>query len=106
MDDFFIYPQAQRLDEIKQEIASLARFRHALHKDAQEALDGLLDRSQTHFPLASAAERLSPFEFLLLSMLIEQSKLIRRLADQLAEISAGAEDGPSKPPADMHADGT
>ncbi len=91
MDDFFIYPQTQSHDELNHEIASLARFRRALRKEDQEVLDDLLVRSQIHSSLASTTERLTPFEFLLLSMLLEQRKEVRRLQSQLEEISRRVE---------------
>jgi hypothetical protein len=90
MDDFFMHPRVQRREELDHEIASLARFRRALRKEDQEVLDDLLARSQTHSPLASTTERLTPFEFLLLSMLLEQRKEIKRLQGQLEEISRRA----------------
>jgi len=85
MDDFFVLPQAQKFDEVKHEIASLQRFRRALRKEDQEVLDDLLDRARSLFPLAAAAERLTPFEFILLSMILEHRKEIERLQNQ-AEI--------------------
>lgn len=87
MDDFFVLPQAQRFDEVKHEIASLKRFRRALRKEDQDVLDNLLDRARSHFPLASTAERLTPFEFILLTMLLEQRKEIERLKTKAEEIS-------------------
>jgi DNA-binding response OmpR family regulator len=89
MDDFFIYPQVQRRDELNHEIDSLARFRRALRKEDQDVLDDLLDRSQIHFSLASTTEHLTSFEFLLLSMLLEQRKEIERLQRLVEEISSG-----------------
>lgn len=54
MDDFFIYPQAQRRDEVNREVAGLTRFRRALCEDYREAIDDLLDSSQIHFVLVAA----------------------------------------------------
>ncbi len=88
MDDFFVLPQAQKFDEVKHEIASLQRFRRALRKEDQEVLDDLLDRARSHFALASTAERLTPFEFMLLSMVIEQRKEIKRLNGITDSLSA------------------
>jgi hypothetical protein len=88
MDDFFVLPQAQKFDDVKHEIASLKRFRRALRKEDQEVLDDLLDRARSHFPLASMAERLTPFEFMLLSMVIEQRKEIKRLQEKAEGLSS------------------
>jgi len=88
MDDFFVLLQAQRHDDIKHEIASPARFRRALRKEDQAALDDLLDRARSHFPLTSMAERLTTFEFMLLSIVIEQRKEIKRLQEKAEEISS------------------
>jgi len=91
VDDFFVLPQAQRQDDVKHEIAGLARFRRALRKEDQDVLDDLLDRARSHFPLAAAAERLTPFEFILLTMLLEQRKEIERLKQQTDAISSTVE---------------
>lgn len=58
----------------------------------KEVLDDLLDRAQSHFPLASMTERLAPFEFMLLSMVIEQRKEIKQLKDKSEGISSKLQD--------------
>jgi len=50
-------------------------------------LHNLLDRARSHFPLAAAAERLTPFEFILLTMLLEQRKEIEQLKDKADSLS-------------------
>lgn len=86
MDDFFIHPQVQRHDELSHEITSLACFRRALRKEDQELLDDLLARSKSHSSLASTVAHLTPFEFLLLSMLLEQPKEVKALYSQVQQI--------------------
>jgi hypothetical protein len=51
-------------------------------------LDDLLDRARSHFALAATAERLTPFEFMPLSMVIEQRKAIKRLHEKADGISS------------------
>lgn len=53
---------------------SLARFRRALRREDQMALDELLANAQRHLAAAAYASHLLPFETMLLAMLVEQRK--------------------------------
>ncbi len=66
-----------------QEQQSLARFRRALRREDQLALDDLLGSSRRHLAAAAYASHLLPFEIMLLAMLVEQHKQIMRLRQQL-----------------------
>lgn len=62
-----------------QEEQSLARFRRALRREDQRALDDLLAGSRHHLAAAAYASHLLPFEILLLAMLVEEHKELMRL---------------------------
>ena len=67
---------------------ALARFRRALRRTDQRALDDLLDSAHKHLSAAAYAAHALPFEIFLLAMLLEEHKEVLRLRqvfDQLAE---------------------
>jgi len=78
---------------------SLARFRRALRREDQIALDDLLAASRRHLAAAAYASHLMPFEIMLLAMLVEEHKELMRLRDQLEEWVAAVEAGFAPPPA-------
>jgi hypothetical protein len=69
-----------------QEQQSLARFRRALRRADQEALDELLAGARRHLAAAAYASHLLPFEIMLLAMLVEEHKQVRRLRGQLESL--------------------
>lgn len=77
-----------------QEEAALQRFRRALRRSDQLALDELFDAAQHHLAAAAYAGSALPFEVFLLAMLLEEHKQVRRLATLLEEYGW---DGPSLP---------
>jgi hypothetical protein len=84
------------------EQASLARFRRALRREDQQALDALLVASRHHLAAAAYASHLLPFETMLLAMLLEEHKHVLRLGRELEALKAAlgeeAEPGPAVPP--------
>ena len=69
-----------------EEQQSLSRFRRALRREDQVALDDLLASSHHHLAAAAYASHLLPFEIMLLAMLVEEHKEVlqlRRRLDQL-----------------------
>jgi hypothetical protein len=75
-----------------QEQAEFARFRRALRRSDQLALDSLFAAAQQHLAAASYAAHALPFETFLLSMLLEEHKEVlrlRHLVEQLLTASAG-----------------
>jgi hypothetical protein len=69
-----------------QEQQSLARFRRALRRADQQALDELLAAARHHLAAAAYASHLLPFEIMLLAMLVEEHKQVRRLRGQLESL--------------------
>ena len=62
-----------------QEQQSLAKFRRALRREDQHALDDVLASSRLHLAAAAYASHLLPFEVMLLAMLVEEHKEVMRL---------------------------
>jgi hypothetical protein len=63
----------------QEEQAALTRFRRALRREDQLVLDELFALAHRHLPAISHAAHISPFETLLLSMLIEEHKAVLEL---------------------------
>jgi len=74
-----------------QEQDSLARFRRALRRSDQLALDELLAAVRQHLAPAAYAAHPLPFESFLLAMLLEEHKEVMRLRD-IVEGLRGARD--------------
>ena len=75
-----------------QEEAAFARFRRALRRADQLALDDLFAAARQHLSAAAYAAHALPMEIFLLSMLLEQHKEFLRLRRELDELR-GAQDG-------------
>ena len=80
---------------IQQEEAAFSRFRRALRRSDQLALDDLFTSARQHLAAAQYAAHALPFEVFLLSMLLEEHKEVMRLREghevlrqQLEEILA------------------
>ena len=66
-----------------QEEDALRRFRRALRRADQLALDELFDAAQQHLAAAAYAGSALPFEIFLLAMLLEEHKEVTRLREML-----------------------
>jgi hypothetical protein len=71
---------AQNLQE---EEAAFSRFRRALRRQDQLALDELFVAAKQHTAAAQYASHALPFEVMLLAMLLEEHKEVRRLRERL-----------------------
>ena len=71
---------------------SLARFRRALRREDQRALDDLLSSSRHHLAAAAYASHLLPFEVMLLAMLVEEHKQVVGLRQQVDLLRAMIEE--------------
>ena len=65
---------------------SFARFRRALRRSDQRALDDLFAAAHQHLAAAAYAAHALPFEVFLLAMLLEEHKQVLRLQDRLEHI--------------------
>jgi hypothetical protein len=73
---------------LQQEQDSFARFRRALRRSDQLALDDLFTSARQHLAAAQYAAHALPFEVTLLSMLLEEHKQVmhlRRMLEALLE---------------------
>jgi hypothetical protein len=66
-----------------QEEASFSRFRRALRRSDQLALDDLFNAAKLHVAAAQFASHALPFEVNLLAMLLEEHKEVRRLRERI-----------------------
>ncbi len=66
-----------------QEQASLVRFRRALRRSDQVALDDLFAEARQHLAAAAYAGHAWPFETFLLAMLLEEHKQVLALRQKL-----------------------
>jgi len=70
---------------VQQEIASWRRYRRALRAEDQQALDELFAAARRQSAAGAYLARDSPFEVMLLSMLLEHQKQIQHLSRALAD---------------------
>ncbi len=70
----------------QQEEAAFSRFRRALRRSDQLALDDLFTSARQHLAAAQYAAHALPFEVFLLSMLLEEHKEVMRLRDEQAAL--------------------
>lgn len=71
--------------EFMQEQGSFARFRRALRRSDQLALDDLFAAARQHLAAAAYAAHALPMETFLLAMLLEEHKQVMRLRQLLQE---------------------
>ena len=71
--------------EFLQEQSSFARFRRALRRSDQIALDDLFASAHNHIAAAGYAAHALPFETFLLAMLLEEHKQVMLLRQQMDE---------------------
>jgi hypothetical protein len=72
------------------EQAAFARFRRALRRQDQLALDELFASARKHLSAASYASHALPFETFLLAMLLEEHKEVLRLRRETGQLRAAA----------------
>lgn len=68
-----------------QEEAAFSRFRRALRRSDQLALDDLFSSARQHLAASQYASHALPFEVFLLSMLLEEHKEVVRLRQLVEE---------------------
>ncbi len=72
-----------------QEQAAFARFRRALRRSDQLALDDLFLSARQHLAAAQYASHALPFEVFLLSMLLEEHKEVMKLRQRVDALTPG-----------------
>ena len=68
---------------IQQEISSWNRYRRALRREDQQVFDMLFAAARHHASAGASLARETPFEVMLLSMLIEQQKHVVTLQQKV-----------------------
>jgi hypothetical protein len=71
-----------------QEEAAFARFRRALRRADQLALDDLFTSARQHLAAAQYASHALPFEVFLLSMLLEEHKEVMQLRERVEALAS------------------
>jgi hypothetical protein len=69
-----------------QEQEAFARFRRALRRSDQLALDDLFAAAHQHLAAAAYASHALPFETFLLAMLLEEHKEVMRLRQRIEDL--------------------
>ena len=70
---------------LEQQIEEWKKFRRALRKEDQRAFDQLFEKTRLSVEAGECVSRLSPFETLLISMLLEQEKALAELRSKIKE---------------------
>ncbi|MEE8502844.1 MAG: hypothetical protein V3T26_00150 [candidate division NC10 bacterium] len=68
---------------------SWGKFRRALGRSDREAFDRLFQHARQHAAEASYAARPTPFEAVVMAVLLEQEKALREIRDRLDKLEAG-----------------
>lgn len=82
-----------------QEKEELNRFRRALRRSDQLALDDLFASAQKHLAAAAYAAHALPFETFLICMLLEEHKEVMRLREQVERLLSRMDGGSPEPDA-------
>jgi len=75
-----------------EEQAAFSRFRRALRREDQHALDDLFANAQKHLSAAAYASHALPFETFLLAMLLEEHKQVVRLCREIEDLRRGIDE--------------
>jgi hypothetical protein len=86
---------------LEAEFESWSKFRRALRREDQEALDALFAAAKHHVAAMVYASRLTPLEAILVGILVEHQKAITQLTGRIRELETGAH-----PPFTLKADGS
>jgi hypothetical protein len=78
---------------LSEEQAAFNRFRRALRRSDQLALDELFVAARQHLAAAAYAANLLPMETFLLAMLLEEHKEVIRLRNRVERLQSRVEDG-------------
>lgn len=68
---------------IDAELASWSKFRRGLRKEDQEVFDNIFRAAKLHLAENFYAMRTIPFESIMMSIVVEQQKAIRRLEEKI-----------------------
>ena len=72
---------------IDAELSSWSKFRRGLRKEDQEMFDEIFRAAKLHLAENFYAMRAVPFESMMMSILVEQQKRIKRLEEEMKRLS-------------------
>jgi hypothetical protein len=75
---------------IDAELASWSKFRRGLRKEDQELFDHIFRAAKMHLAENFYAMRAVPFESMMMSIVIEQQKAIRKLTEEIKNLNLRA----------------
>jgi hypothetical protein len=78
--------------QLLEEETAFAKFRRALRRQDQLALDDLFGAARKHTAAAAYASHALPFEVFLLSMLLEEHKEVIRLRGEVEQLHRAVEE--------------
>ncbi len=81
LNDFFIYPRVEKADAIRVEIQHLARLQESLPPGLEQGLLDLMQAADHQRQFAHLAPHLTHLEFLLLCMLTDSARRLRKLEE-------------------------
>ena len=85
----FLFPRVQIHNALQEQIRALDRFRNEMGDEDREAFDDLLQQADKHSSISYLAPGQTPFEHLLLTMMIEIHKETEKLKDEIKWRSKG-----------------
>lgn len=72
---------------IENEIESWSKYRRGLRKEDQEIFDELFRAAKIHLAENFYAMRTIPFESIIISMLIEERKIIKKIQEEIENLN-------------------
>jgi hypothetical protein len=75
---------------LESEFESWGKFRRALRREDQEAMDRLFAAAKYHLPAMVYASRLTPLEAIFMGILVEHQKVIGQLKERVRALEATA----------------
>lgn len=79
----FLFPRVQKQNALQEQIRALDRFRMMMNEEDQRAFDDLLRQAEKHSSISYLAPGQTPFEQLLLTMMLELHKVTEKLKDEV-----------------------
>lgn len=79
MDKFYPPPHVARFAELSNQLGSLAQFRRELLREDLETWVSLLGKAKSQWNSGNKVPHLTPMEFMLLSIVLEEVQEVKRL---------------------------
>ena len=79
----YLFPRVQKQNALQEQIQALEQFRMMMNEEDQRAFDDLIHRAEKHLSISYLAPGQTPFEQLLLTMMLELHKETEKLKDEV-----------------------